>query len=149
MIYLTPDGKEKLERELSLLITRRPEVSLRIERAKELGDLKENAEYHDAKDEQGMMEARIREIQATLSQAQIVEKQSLGGTAGMGSKILVAVNGKVKEYEIVGASEANPAAGKISNDSPLARALLGRKEGDSVEVGAPAGKLIYEIKKIV
>ncbi len=146
--YLTSEGKQKLEKELAGLIAKRPEISARIQRAKDMGDLKENADYHDAKDEQGMMESRIREIQAILNEAQIMEKSSVGDTIVFGSKITVMVNGKEKEYEIVGESEASPLAGKISSESPLAKALLGRKKGDVAEVNAPAGKIIYQIKNI-
>lgn len=146
-IYLTPEGKEKLDRELRELIARRPEISARIGRAKEMGDLKENAEYHDAKDEQGMMEARIREIQDILTQAEVVKKGE-SGTVTLGSKITVAVNGKEKEYNIVGANEANPGIGKISNESPLGKTLLGRRQGELVEVLLPSGKVIYEIKGV-
>ncbi len=148
MFYLTSEGKQKLEKELAELIAKRPEISARIQRAKDMGDLKENADYHDAKDEQGMMESRIREIQAILNEAQVVEKNSSGDKIVFGSKITVVVNGKEKEYEIAGESEANPLAGKISSESPLARALLGRKKGDTAEVNAPAGKIIYQIKDI-
>jgi len=148
MFYLTPEGKEKLERELADLVAKRPDISARIQRAKEMGDLKENADYHDAKDEQGMMEGRIREIQAILNEARVVEKNPSGGTVSFGSKITVIVNGKEKDYEIVGANEASPLAGKISSESPLAKALLNRKKGDVVEVEAPAGKIIYEIKEV-
>lgn len=148
MFYLTPEGKEKLEHELNGLIVRRPEVSARIGRAKEMGDLKENADYHDAKDEQGMMEARIREIQDILTQAQVVKKGE-SSSVTLGSKITVVVKGLEKEYEIVGGNEANPMQGKISNESPLGRGLLGHKQGESIEVSLPAGKVTYEIKKVL
>lgn len=147
MFYLTPEGKEKLEKESAGLIAKRPEISARIARAKEMGDLKENADYHDAKDEQGMMESRIREIQDILTQAEVVEKGE-NGAITLGSKIAVMANDKEKEYEIVGGNEANPLAGKISNESPLGRALLGHKQGESVEVSLPAGKIIYQIKAV-
>lgn len=147
MFYLTPEGKEKLERELRELIAKRPEIADRIRRAREMGDLKENAEYHDAKDEQGMMEARIREVQNILAQAEVVKKGE-GGSITLGSKIIVAAKGFEKKYEIVGGNEADPMMGKISNESPLGRALLGHKQGESVEASLPAGKIIYEIKEV-
>lgn len=146
-IYLTPEGKNKLEAELKILIAKRPEISGRIERARDMGDLKENAEYHDAKDEQGMAEGRIREIQDVLNQAQIVEKTTSGAIT-MGSKITAQINGVIKNYEIVGANEANPLQGKISNESPLGKAFFGRKVGEIIEVQVPVGKMIYEIKEI-
>lgn len=147
-IYLTPQGKQNLEKELKELIAKRPDMAKRIERAKEMGDLSENAEYHDAKDKQGMTEAKIREIQAILNQAQIIKKNKNSSIVLFGSKIKVAINGNEKEYEIVGANEASPLEGKISNESPLGRAFLGRKVGDSVEVEVPAGKITYTIKEI-
>jgi len=148
-IYLTPEGKEKLETELKKLIGQRVEISNRIERARDMGDLKENAEYHDAKDEQGMAEARIREIQGMLNQAEVVAKKESNDIATLGSKITVFVNGNTKNYEIVGANEANPLQGRISSESPLARAFIGRKKGEVVEVEVPAGKMVYEIKEII
>jgi transcription elongation factor GreA len=146
-IYLTPEGKEKLEKELKILIAQRAGISNRIERAREMGDLKENAEYHDAKDEQGMSEARIREIQDVLNQAEVVKKNA-GGSITLGSKITAVLNGKIKNYEIVGANEANPIEGRISNESPLGKAFMSQKQGDMVEVNVPAGKMVYEIKEV-
>ncbi|MFH1193449.1 MAG: transcription elongation factor GreA [bacterium] len=146
-IYLTPEGKEKLEKELKILIAQRIEISNRIERAREMGDLKENAEYHDAKDEQGMSEGRIREIQDVLNQSEVVAKNT-GSSITLGSKIIAVLNGNVKNYEIVGANEANPLEGRISNESPLGKAFMGREEGNTVEVNVPAGKMVYEIKEV-
>lgn len=143
-LYLTPEGKEKLEMELKELISRRPGLARRIEAAKELGDLSENAEYHDAKDEQGLVESRIRELENMLRHSAVVTKKE-GGTIGMGSKITVKISGNEKKYEIVGTNEAKPLEGKISNESPLGKAFLGHKTGDMVEVQTPAGKNIYEI----
>ncbi|MBU4421331.1 transcription elongation factor GreA [Candidatus Parcubacteria bacterium] len=147
MIYLTPEGKQKLEKELNELIARRPIISKRIQVAKDMGDLKENADYHDAKDEQGMVEARIREIEAMLNQAEVVNKTS-GETITLGSKIKIITNGKEREMQIVGANEASPLEGKISNESPIGRALMRRKVGEKIEIDIPAGKVIYEIKEI-
>lgn len=147
-IYLTPKGKEKLKKELKELISQRPQIIKRIEKAREFGDLKENAEYHDAKDQQGMVESRIREIEAILVQAEVVSKKESAEKIEIGSKIKVELNGNIKEYEIVGASEASPLEGKISNDSPLAKAFLGHRKGEEVEVNVPAGKLNYKILEI-
>ncbi|PIR66933.1 MAG: transcription elongation factor GreA [Parcubacteria group bacterium CG10_big_fil_rev_8_21_14_0_10_36_14] len=147
MIYLTPEGKQKLEEEVKELISRRPLISKRIQVAKDMGDLKENAEYHDAKDEQGMVEARIREIEATLNQAEVISKRS-GDDITLGTKVKIIANGKEKEMEIVGANEANPLEGRISNESPIGKALMGHKAGDKVEIKIPAGTVIYEIKEI-
>jgi len=118
-IYLTPEGKKKLKKELEDLIAKRPEMARRIEKAKEQGDLKENAEYHDAKDTQGMIEAIIREMQATLNQAQVIERVSGGNIVTLGSTIKVVTGGNEKKYEVVGANEASPLEGKVSSESPL------------------------------
>jgi transcription elongation factor GreA len=147
-LYLTPEGKEKLDAELKELISRRPGLARRIEAAKELGDLSENAEYHDAKDEQGLVESRIRELENMLRHSAVVAKKE-GGTIGMGSQIIAMLNGKEKKYEIVGTNEAKPLEGKISNESPLGKAFLGHKIGDTVEVQTPTGKNAYEIKEVV
>jgi len=147
-IYLTPEGKIKLEKELKELTAKRPLMAQRIERAKELGDLSENAEYHDAKDEQGMLESRIREIESTLIQAQVVEKNTASGKISLGSKITISANGAEKKYEIVGINEAAPLSGRISSESPIGKAFLGHKEGDEVPINVPAGRMIYKIIKI-
>ena len=137
-----------MEKELKELMDKRPLMAQRIERAKEMGDLKENAEYHDAKDEQGMMESRIREIQSTLTQSQVVEKNTASGKISLGSKIKIFVNGMEKSYEIVGINEAAPLTGKISSESPLGKSFLGHKEGDDITAVVPAGKIIYKIIKV-
>src|SRR3989338_6869818 len=147
-IYLTPEWKIKLEKELKELTAKRPLMAQRIERAKELGDLSENAEYHDAKDEQGMLESRIREIESTLIQAQVVEKNTASGKISLGSKITISANGAEKKYEIVGINEAAPLSGRISSESPIGKAFLGHKEGDEVPINVPAGRMIYKIIKI-
>ena len=147
-IYLTLEGREKLEKELKELVARRPSMAQRIEHAKELGDLSENAEYHDAKDEQGMLESRIREIQSILTQAHVVKKGGDLGKVSFGSKITASTNGAEKIYEIVGMNEASPSTGKISSESPLGQAFLGHGEGDEVAVSVPAGRITYKILKI-
>ena len=146
---LTPEGKIKLEQELSELIAKRPIISKRIEVAKDMGDLKENAEYHDAKDEQGMMEGRIREIEGILANSIVVEKKEGNDTIGLGSKIKIEINGSEKKYTLVGANEASPINGLISNESPLGEALMGHRVGDEVLVDVPIGKIIYKIKEIL
>jgi transcription elongation factor GreA len=146
--FLTPEGKQKLETELKELIAKRSGLSKRIELAKELGDLSENAEYHDAKDEQGMNEAHIRELENMLRHASIVEKKIGNDMVGLGSKIRVAINNLEKNYEIVGVNEAKPLEGKISGESPLGKAFLGHKIGDSVTVKTPLGLSVYEIREI-
>ncbi len=145
---LTPEGYEKLKSELLLLKgTRRPAVISRIAEALKLGDLKENAEYHDAKDAQGWLEGRIREIEILLRDAKIIEKKS-SDIVMVGTEIVCDMNGKEKKYHIVGASEADPTLGKISNASPIAQSLLGRRVGEVVDITTPSGKMQCKILKI-
>jgi len=150
-IILTAEGKVKLEQELqSLKEVRRPDIISKIEQAKEMGDLSENAEYHEAKDQQGLMEARIAEIEEILKKAIIAGANEQTGSISMGSKFVVKDSmGKEKELMIVGYNEADPANGKISNQSPMGQAFHQRKAGDTVEVDTPRGKAIYKIVKIL
>lgn len=146
--FVTKEGLDKLRKELNeLKNVRRKEIAGRIEIAKDMGDLSENAEYHEAKDEQGFIEGRIAELEVLLSSAVIIER-SADGCVSVGSTVRVSANGKEKEYTIVGASEADPLAGKISNESPLGKAFIGRCEGDTIEVAVPTGKMIYSIIKV-
>ena len=148
--YLTKNGLTELEAELQHLITvRRAEVAERLHQAQEDGDLLENAEYEAAKNEQSFVEGRIVDIQAMLSKAAVIKKGKVDGVAKLGSTVMVQENGlAVESYVIVGATEANPAAGLISNESPLGQALLGSKAGDKVVVAAPGGDLIFLVTKI-
>jgi transcription elongation factor GreA len=151
-IILTADGKKKLEEELKeLKEVRRPDIIEKIEQAREMGDLSENAEYHDAKDQQGRIESRIAEIEEILKKAVIADVGAEGrGVIIMGTKFIVEdAASQTKELTVVGFNEANPLAGKISNESPMGKAFLGRKAGDSVEVSAPKGKIVYKIVKII
>lgn len=145
---ISEEGYEKLKEELNTLSTiRRREIAERIERAKELGDLSENAEYADAKEAQAFNEGRIMEITSLLKNITVVS----GGNkneVGMGSKISVEVNGEVKDYTIVSFNEADPIIGKISNESPMGMAFEGKKVGDKVTVQTPKGEVVYIIKKI-
>jgi transcription elongation factor GreA len=144
-IYITKLGYEKLKKELDeLKNVRRKEIADRIEIAKDMGDLSENAEYHEAKDEQGFIEGRIAELEITLPNAVIIERDT-SGCVNVGNTVRVSANGKEKEYTIVGAKEADPLAGRISNESPLGIAFIGKCAGDTVEVQAPAGKIVYAI----
>ncbi len=148
--YLTPEGLEKIKNELNHLKTaRRREISGKIEDALKLGDLSENAEYHEAKDEQGLNEARIRELEEVLNNAEIIENgNGKKKNVSVGSTIEVKLDGNSKKFTIVGPSEANPAIGLISNESPTGQAFLGKKIGDTVEVEVPAGKIKYKIETI-
>lgn len=147
-VYITKGGLVKLAEELHLLKTeKKREVADRIERAKELGDLSENAEYADAKDEMAFIEGRILELTDYINRAVVIEHTE-GGTVQIGSTVVLK-SGKVeKTYTIVGANEANPLAGMISNETPLAQALLGKKVGETVAFTVPAGKGHYTIKEV-
>lgn len=147
-ILLTEAGLEALKQELHELKTKRqPAVIERIKRAKEYGDLAENSEYDDAKNEQGFIGGRIAEIEDILKKAKVVSKSN-NGIAQLGSTVRVHIEGAEEIYTIVGAAEADPASKKISHESPLGKALLGKKVGDRVEVEAPAGTILYTIREI-
>ncbi|MBI4252832.1 transcription elongation factor GreA [Candidatus Uhrbacteria bacterium] len=150
--YLTQDGYLKLKSELEHLKTfGRKEVSERIATAKELGDLKENAEYAEAKDDQGLMEAKISELEEVIKNAVIVDEEKKRGntqTVSIGSVVSVSCNGNTCEYMIVGSEEADPSHAKISYESPLGRAFLNRRIGDRVAVTAPKGEYTYVILEI-
>jgi transcription elongation factor GreA len=148
-VYLTAEGKEALELELiNLIETRRPEVADRIQAAKMDGDISESGEYEDAKNEQAWIEGRIRTLEHMLIHAQILEAPS-GDSVQPGSRVKLR-DGEGEEYEwmIVGAAEANPRQNRISNESPVGRALLGRKAGDKVEVNTPGGIERFSILKV-
>jgi len=147
-ILLTADGLETLKKELAGLKTeRQPAVIERIKRAKEYGDLSENAEYDDAKNEQGFVAGRIAEIEEILKKAKVVTKNG-DGAIQLGSQVKVHIDGEEEIYTIVGAAEADPLQKKISHESPLGKALLGKKIGDRVEVKAPAGTILYTIRSV-
>lgn len=143
-------GLEKLKQELHELKTvKRRELADRIEVAKALGDLSENAEYHEAKDALGFVEGRILEIEDILKNVAVIEDETgAAGVVRIGSTVTVEVNGKEKTYSIVGSNEADPLKGLVSNESPIGSALLGKKEGETAEAEAPAGRIVYRIKKV-
>lgn len=149
-IYSTQEGLEKLQSELEYLkTTKRKDIAARIASAKELGDLSENAEYSDAKDEQGLTESRILEIEEILRNIQVIKKPKKTSVVVIGAKIEVATEQNQKYvYEIVGSNEANPLEGKISNESPLGKAFLGHKVDEVVSATVPKGVMTYTIKKI-
>ena len=147
--YLTPEGLEKLTTELKQLKhVRRKEIADKIERAKELGDLSENAEYQEAKEEQGFIEGRIIELESIVNSATVVTSQGATKQVGIGNTVRVRQDGSERSFAIVGANEADPANGKISNESPLGRALLGKHPGDVVDVRVPKGNVTYTILEI-
>ena len=145
---LTPVGKKKLEQELNDLKTnKRKEITERIEIAKEHGDLSENAEYHEARDQQAFIEGRILEIGNILKNAVVAETVS-GGQVQVGSKVILESGGQKMEFTIVGSHEGDPACGFLSCDSPIGQAVLGKKPGDEVQVETPKGFTDYKIKSV-
>ena len=120
----------------------------RIRTAKEHGDLKENAEYHAAREEQSFLEGRVQALEARLRSAVIVEAPVEGARVGLGSKVTVEVEGETLSYTIVGASESDPTSGRISSSSPVGRALVGRDVGDEIQIRTPAGDRHYRILEI-
>ncbi|MBU6141638.1 transcription elongation factor GreA [Patescibacteria group bacterium] len=147
--YVSKEKLEELKNELAdLKGRRRIEVGERLKRAKELGDLSENSEYFEAREEQAQVEARIGELEELIKNAQIIEKSASTTNVSVGSAIEVKKDGKAMQFTIVGSNEANPTAGMISNESPLGRAFLGKKVGDTVVVAIPKGKVSYTIVSI-
>ncbi len=145
-VLLTEEGLEKLKAELKVLKEeRRHEVIERIQEAVSHGDLSENADYAQAKEEQAFIEGRIQELEEMIKNAQIIERASNQNIVSIGSTVTVRINGKEIKYSIVGANEANPAAGKISNESLVGKSLLGAKKGDRIPVTTPAGNVEYEV----
>lgn len=146
---ITQDGYNKLKEEHDFLsMVKRKEIAERIERAKELGDLSENAEYSEAKDAQALNEGRIIELSAILKNVTIVDKVSGGEHIVMGSTVTVKVDSKEKVYTIVSFNEADPLNGLISNESPLGVAFIGKRKGENVEVETPRGVMHYKIVKV-
>ncbi|HBT17489.1 MAG TPA: transcription elongation factor GreA [Firmicutes bacterium] len=151
-VILTLEGLNKLEKEIEYLKTvRRREVAERIKQALEFGDISENSEYEDAKNEQGFIEGRILAIEKMLRNVRIIDDQEVTLTeVGLGSKVtlLDVETGEQFEYSIVGSAEADPFNSRISNESPVGKALLGRKVGEEIEVKVPVGVLRYQINAI-
>ena len=148
---MTPDGHASLTAELASLKSERPKISQEIGVAREHGDLKENAEYHAAKDKQGLNEARIAEIEDKLSRAEVIDPSTLSGEKVKFGAIVELEdmdNGKVVTYRLVGPDESDIKEGKISITSPVARALVGREVGDEVRVQAPGGVRNYEVSDV-
>ena len=148
--YLTAAGKRKLEEELDYLRTvRRSEVASHIKQAKEDGDISENAGYETAKDEQAFVEGRIRTLEVLLSRAQIIEAPRSRGAVSVGSTVtVVEEGGKPEAFQIVGPPESDPSEGRISDQSPLGRSLLGREAGDRVLVRSPGGTRQFQIIEV-
>jgi transcription elongation factor GreA len=151
-IILTKEGYQKLQREIEHLKTqRRREIAERIKLAREFGDIAENAEYDTAKNEQAMLEARIAKLEERLASARVIEKREISkDVVSIGSTVrLRDVDAKqTVEYRIVGSAEANPAELKLSNESPVGKAIMGHKKGETVEVVTPRGSMKYKILEI-
>jgi transcription elongation factor GreA len=147
--YISRDGLEKLRAELEeMLSARRPEIAQRIHDAKEHGDLSENAEYEDAKNEQAFVEGRIQTLEAMIKNAMIIDETPSTDHVQIGSTVKVESEDGPESFTIVGSAEAKPTDGKISNESPVGRALLGKKRGEKVLVRVPAGDFSYKIVDI-
>jgi len=145
---LTQEGVLELKDELAGLVAQRPHVANRIKHARELGDLSENAEYQTAREEQDRLEARISEVERILQNSQIIKKPKSDGQVRLGSTVKLKDGGKPILYQVVGTIEADPAAGKISDESPIGKALMSKKVGDKVEIKTPAGAHLYKVIEI-
>ena len=146
---ISQEGHDKLQKELEYsTTTRRLEIAKRIQSAKDLGDLSENAEYAEAKDEQAFNEGRVSEIKALLRDVTVVKNGNSKDEVGMGSRVRVKINGNEKQYTIVSFNEADPVEGKISNESPIGKAFLGKSKGDTIKIETPNGESAYEILNI-
>ena len=144
--YLSKEGLEKLRHELDEMINlRRPEIAARIQEAKQHGDLSENAEYEDAKNQQAFIEGRIQSLSSLIKNAIIIDEKHSTTQVQIGSTVVVESDDGRETYTIVGSTEASPTDGKISNESPVGRALLGHKKGEKVVVSVPAGAFTYKI----
>ncbi len=145
---LTAEGKAELEKELEELKGRRADIAERIAAARDYGDLSENAEYDAAREEQGIVESRVIEIESILMNCELIKPKKSGGAVHVGSKVELH-NGKKVTYTIVGPVEADPLEGKISNESPIGAALMGKKAGDKVVIETPKGKTTYTIEAVL
>ncbi len=150
-IFLTAEGIENLRQELDYLVNvRRPELARILRKAIQQGDLSENADYIAAKEEQAFLEGRIQQIETILRYAVVIESNGPEGVAQLGSWVTVLEEGRDEPevFQIVGPAEADPLNGKVSNESPLGRALLGCRVGDVVTVDAPAGRITFRVLEV-
>ena len=141
---ITESGQRELERELEELKSRRGEIADKIAVARDFGDLSENAEYDAAREAQGLLETRITEIETILQNASIIQAGS-SSTVTLGSTVELEANGKAVVYTVVGPVEADPLEGKVSNESPIGQALMGKAVGDTVTISTPKGELAYTV----
>ena len=147
VFHITKQGKEDLEKELKELIDSRSDVADEIAAARENGDLSENAEFTAAREKQSRVEARIAEIEGILDGAQIIKSDG-DGTISLGDHVVVSQDGKESAFDVVGAIEADPANNKISHESPLGAALMGKKVGDEVSIKTPKGEKVYKVVSV-
>ena len=145
---LTKDGVEELRKEVEALLIDRPNVADRIKTAREFGDLSENAEYSSARQDQEKAESRIAEIEEILENVEIIEKPTTADVVELGNEVELENKDGIKKFTIVGSVQANPMEGKISNESPIGMALLGKKLGEEVEIVTPAATNTYKITSI-
>lgn len=136
--YITEEGLSKLKSQIESVRLKLKEVSLKIKDAREMGDLSENAEYHQAKTEQSFLMGKEQELEQKIKNAEIIEKHN-GDLIAVGSFVVIDDDGEKMEYQIVGSDEADPVNGRISLDSPIGASLIGRKKGDTIEVKTPSG----------
>lgn len=148
LFRLTKEGVAELETELKALIAKRTDIADAIKTARELGDLAENAEYQSARAEQDRNEARISEIQHILQNVELIKAPRGDGKVVLGSRVSLKAAGKTKEFQVVGTVEADPLNGKISDESPIGQALLGKKVGEDIEIKTPADINVYKIVAI-
>ncbi len=146
--YLTQEGVDELKAEHDELVSQRSPIAERIKSAREFGDLAENAEYTSARQEQERVEGRIAEIENILVNVEIIRKPTGDSKVQLGSLVKLNGNGKTKEYRVVGTVEADPLNGKISDESPIGQALLGKEEGEKVEIHTPVETSTYKIVNI-
>lgn len=146
--HMTKEGEQELRAELEELVAQRGPMAERIKLAREFGDLAENAEYSSARQEQEKVEARIAEIENILMNVKIIKAPKSDSKVQLGSKVTLKGGGKTKEFQVVGTVEADPLNGKISDESPIGQALMGKKEGEDVEIVTPAETMTYKIADI-
>lgn len=148
VMYLTREGLEKLKAELRMLKdTKREEIAKRIKDAREMGDISENSAYDAAREAQSLVESRISELEDIIKNAKVSNTKATG-VVNVGSTVTVHIDGDEEQYVIVGAPEANPLHRKISHESPIGSALMGKKVGDKIQVDAPMGVLTYTVLKV-
>jgi len=148
LFHLTEEGVTELKAELEHLVNSRSEVADRIKTAREFGDLSENAEYQVARQEQEKNEARIAELEHIIANVEIIKSTGSAGKVRLGSKVKLESSSRTKEFQVVGTVEADPLEGKISDESPIGQALMGKKVGDEVEIKTPVETSVYKIVSI-